>query len=134
MKTRSAKLFLFAAVIALFLQTNLPAARQGIILTVTAGTPIQLATQTVMVRRIFIQMQAASSGGLGYVMVGVPVGTTPVANTTPTAQLAAASSTSPGGSYSDGSSTANYDIDLQKIWIDGAHTGDTILVSYETAK
>lgn len=110
------------------------AARVGRIITVAAGTPVQLATSRIIVRRIIIQMQVATSGGVGYVMDGVQVGTTPVANTNPTIQLCAGSASSPGCSYSDQPSTVNYDIDLQRIWVDGAHTGDTITISYETAQ
>lgn len=133
MKSRIARTLLAIVVLGLSLQTRLPAARVGRIITVAAGTPVQLATQSTLVRRIFIQMQAGGTG-MGYVMDGVTVGTTPVANTNPTVQLAAATASAPGGNYSDASQTSAYDIDLQKIWIDGSHTGDTILVSYETAK
>jgi hypothetical protein len=98
-------------------------------LTITSGTPIQLATVPTFARAIFIQM-AASGSGIGYVMAGIPPGTTPNHSTSGqlTAQLAPASATSPGGNYSDNNALG---IDIARIWIDGANSGDTVIVSWD---
>lgn len=106
-------------------------AREGRIYTIVAGTPIRLSPEPLIVERIFIQMQVGASGGLGYVMDGVRPGTTPVANTNPTVQLGPASTTSPGGNYSDADYNSS-SISLDRIWIDGSHSGDLVLVSFST--
>jgi hypothetical protein len=83
-------------------------------------------------KRVFIQMLMGGSG-LGYVMDGIPWGT--VADSTVdghvTAQLAVATATAPGGSYTDRSQTPGADIDLSKLWVHGANSGDKIKVSYD---
>lgn len=107
-------------------------AREGKIYTITAGTPIQLSVESLIVERIFIEMLAVASGGMGYIMDGVRPGTTPVANTNPTVQLAPApAATSPGGNYSD-QDWHGCTIDLQRMWIDGSHSGDLVLVTIVT--
>jgi hypothetical protein len=111
--------------------------------TITAGTPINLATgtssapsagnfQPAYATRIFIQMLHGGSG-LGYVMDGIPPGTTPAVSTNGhlTAELAAASLTAPGGSYSDSDPNPAGGIDIRKLWIDGSNSGDTVSVSVD---
>lgn len=94
-------------------------------ITLTPGTPIQLSSVTWTCDRIFIQM-AAGGTGLGYVMLGVPYGTTP-ASTNGAVQLAPATSTAPGGAFWD----SGPNIDLRKIWVDGTQA-DTMFITYET--
>lgn len=106
-------------------------AREGRIITIVAGTPVRLNESPLIVSRIYIQMQAAAAGAMGYVMDGVRPDTNPVANTNPTVQLAPAATDSPGGDYADADPFGS-SIDLSRIWVDGAHSGDTMLVSYET--
>lgn len=107
-------------------------ARESRVYTIDAAVPVQLSPESLIVERIFIQMLAVASGGMGYVMDGVRPGTTPVPLTTPTIELAPApSALAPGGSYSD----ADYNstsIDLQRLFITGSHTGDLMLVTYIT--
>lgn len=105
------------------------AVRTNQTITVTSGTPIRLSSTHVYVREIFIQM-AIGGTSAGYVMI--VAGHTPSKSTAGdvTAQLAPATSTAPGGAYSDSSQQA--DIDLYNIWVDGDHSGDTIIVSYDT--
>lgn len=111
--------------------------------TVTSGTPINMATgtsgapssgdfQPVYASRVFIQMLHGGTG-LGYVMDGIPPGTTPAAGTNGhlTAELAAASLTAPGGSYSDADPNVAGGIDIRRLWIDGSHSGDTVMVSMD---
>lgn len=103
-------------------------------ITVTAGTPIQVASSRILASEILIQM-ATGGTGLGYICAGIPTGTTPSASCGGagqlTAQLAPASATAPGGSYSDSASfKEGIGIDVSMIWVDGGHSGDVILVTY----
>lgn len=106
-------------------------AREGTVYTVVAGTPVQLSTEPLILERIFIQMLAGASGGMGYIMDGVRPGTTPVALTNPTVELAPSTTTSPGGAYSDADYNSST-IDAQRIWLDGQTSGNKILVSWIT--
>jgi hypothetical protein len=116
-------------------------------LTITAGTPINLAValgvvasaaalataNPIMVNRHFIQMLAGGAG-LGYVMDldAFAVGTQANAATNGhlTAELYPASGQLPGGTYGDGATVLGGGLaDLTKLWIDGSHTGDPVVVS-----
>lgn len=126
-------------------------------LTVTASTPINIATgltaaggmtnygrlAPVWVRSVFIQMLLGGTG-YGVVMDGIyGVQADGISPRIPsalgatsgdlTAQLQPATATAPGGSYGDQYPIANQQgtIDATKIWIDGSHTGDTVVVSYD---
>jgi len=86
---------------------------------------------TFLVKRIFVQMLPGGSG-IGYVLLGSP-GQAPAHGTNGQmlAELAPSpSATTPGGTYADGDSNENC-IDVSQIWIDGSHSGDTVLVTYE---
>lgn len=126
MKTLSRALLLFP----LFALLSFAQARTNRVITVTAGTPVRLSPTHQTVDRIFIQMMTGGSGR-GFVMDGIPLTVTPD-RTNPThltAELQAATATSPGGNYADqaqGSST----IDIAMIALDGTQTGDKIIVSY----
>lgn len=117
-------------------------------LTPTAGAPVNVLTgQTAAqhaaagldlaaithrhARRVFAQMLPATQGGLGYVLDGVPIGTTPSASNDAhvTAVLAAATANAPGGTYADSDPGAG--IDLAQMWVDVAHTGDEVKISYD---
>jgi hypothetical protein len=95
-------------------------------LTIAAGTPIRLATSVTLADRIVVEMKHGGSG-LGYVMDGIPNGTTPSTTSNNPIELAPATSTAPGGIYADSSAIG---IDISQIWIDGANSGDKVLVSY----
>ena len=107
-------------------------------LTITSGTPINLATGKttaapgpVYATRYFIQMQHGGSG-IGKVYDGVPAS---MANPTfanyLTAELAAATSQAPGGSFEDWDKSGDRGgIDVNEVWIDGGNTNDTVLTSY----
>lgn len=128
-------------------------ARNNITLTVVAGTPINVSTgkssaqmlalgyvtiPRLLVNRVFVQMLLGGTG-VGYVMDGIR-GITSAAeqwrvpgaavSTDLTAQLAPATVTAPGGSYSD--TDNDHGIDLSTFWIDGASNGDTVKISYDT--
>lgn len=109
-------------------------ARINQLITITAGTPIQLSKIPLIASRIFIQM-AVGGAGNGQVIT-VPVGVTPAAHGGTagqlTAQLAAASATAPGGGYSDAAYPHDGGgINLQQMWLDGDTNGDTVIVSYD---
>lgn len=111
--------------------------------TIAAGTPINVATggaasfpntQPVWAKSVFIQMRTGGSG-IGYVMSGIQPGRVPsAANASDlSSELYAASPTGPGGAYSypEPGNTYRGDIDVNQIWIDGTHTGDTVTVTYD---
>lgn len=128
--------------------------RINAIYTVTASGPINILTglngtqmisfgsvQRTMASRLIIQMSKSGTGE-GFVMaeiLGVQAdGISPripssSVGTDVTSELAPATSTSPGGSYSDaywwGSGEGG--IDVSRIWVDGSNAGDKIRVSYD---
>lgn len=110
--------------------------RANLTVTISAGTPVHIWTQSTpfYVNELIIQPQPGSSAGLIYVMMGIGNGRTPAStnSTDLTATLCAATSTLPGCTYSDGTiATPNASIDLSGGWLDGAHTGDKVTVSYD---
>lgn len=117
-------------------------ARQNLKVTITAGTPINLGKlvnpngENVFADRLFIQMAKAGTG-LGEVidMDAFPIGTAPAAHGATagqlTAQLAPATATAPGGSYSDTMSPKDgTGINLATMWLDGSVNGDVVNVSF----
>ncbi len=119
-------------------------ARLNTTITLTPGTPIQISAQfnantqamkgtPLIASRILIQM-AIGGTGVGYVMAGIAEGVTPNHSTSGdlSGQLAAATSTAPGGTYSDFASdrAGSEDIDLATIWIDGS-AADPVIVTFE---
>ena len=110
--------------------------RQNVTITIASGTPVQVWSQSTpfYVNELLIQPQPGSSAGLVYVMAGILNGRTPAyTNSTDlSATLCAATSTLPGCTYSDGTlATPNASVDLSGIWVDGAHNGDKVVVSYD---
>lgn len=111
-----------------------PPGRVNKVITITSGTPVQVTTNIqVIADRLLIQMLKGGSG-LGYICV-VAVNVTPSSKCSGSgqlgAQLAPASSTAPGGSYSDTNPTSQTPgINLSTIWVDGDTTSDQVLVSY----
>ena len=106
--------------------------------TIAAGTPINVVTgvataanesDRVYASRIFIQMLHGGSG-IGYVMDGISYGRVPVTANDNPIELQAATSTDPGGNYTDSDFAPGGGVEVTKMWIDGGHTGDTVLVSY----
>lgn len=110
-------------------------------ITITAGTPVNVFTGLTTavgreepaqhVGQIFIQSRVGNSG-IVYVMAGVP--RTVVADATNadhlTAELAVSPDAgNPGGAYFSNTLTIQGD-DISLLWIDGAHTGDKVIVSY----
>lgn len=109
-------------------------------LTISANTPINAVTgtstalqsgsQPVWASRYFVQMLPGGSG-YGKVYDGVPLSRA-LASTDLTATLGASTAaTQPGGSYEDWDKTGDRGgIDMNEVWIDGSHTGDTVVLSY----
>lgn len=80
--------------------------------------------------KLVCQMLAAAGGGIGYVQIGCPIGT--AASSSLAFQMAPAIATAPGGTFSE---TIDHPfsgerIDLSEVYVDGAHNGDTMLVSW----
>lgn len=103
------------------------------LVTIAAGTPVHLSAIHLYVSEILIQ---AAAGGTGLIQICiVPYGTTPAGHCATAGQLAAqlapATSTAPGGSYSDSVGLkSGTGIDASTIWIDGTASSDTAVVSY----
>jgi hypothetical protein len=86
---------------------------------------------SVLVTYLFAQMLLASSGQVGYLALGVPVGSnTP--DHSKAIQLAAATSTVPGTPFvwQAQDRMSGERISLAEVWADGAHNGDTMLIVY----
>lgn len=112
------------------------------IVTINSAVPVNVAVlfryksaadqqgQPMVINRIFCQMLPAGTG-VGYVMDGIPFGTTPNPATAGqlTAVLAAASATDPGGSYSDRGAPNEGFIYGENFWVGGSQTGDKMVVS-----
>lgn len=131
-------------------------ARVNITITITSGTPVNIASgmnSAAMVTKGFsvipplplnelcIQMKHGGTG-LGYVMSGIRGVTSPTqqwrvpdftAVTDVTAELAPATATAPGGSWSDPTNNQTT-INGEQCWIDGSVSGDKVIVSYDTQK
>ncbi len=104
--------------------------REGQIVTIAAGTPVRISTQAINISRRAIQAVPSSSGGLVYVFLGVRSGVTPAYGTNPAFVLCPATATLEGCGLEDRIDEKLEPIVLNQIWVDGAHTGDKVLVSY----
>ena len=112
--------------------------------TVNAGVPVNVATGAAtsdgIVRyasRVFLQVIAGANEGLVYVMDGIygvnADGTPRIPSSANagdiTAYLAPGTTAVPGGTYSDNDFRPSGGIDITRMWVDGAHTGDTVKFS-----
>lgn len=79
---------------------------------------------------IIVQMLAVASGGIGYLQLDLPLAETPAA--TNAIQLGPATATVPGPIFQYESHDPAWGdrIDLSEIWVEGAHSGDKMLVSW----
>lgn len=134
---RKIRITLIGALLLLVVCQNAFARRVNRQITITAGTPTRLSIVHQVVNRIFIQPQAAAAGGVIYIMDGIPEGTTPSSSTAAhvTAVLCAATATAPGCSYADppngGGNSQTGLPDLFYVWVDGSHSTDVLVVSYD---
>ena len=99
--------------------------------TVVAGTPIPLAdgNDPLWIEHLFVQMRTGGSSR-GLVYRGVPPGAAAADISTvcgPPAEMSAASSDGPGGSY-EYDPGPNGCVDLRTFAVDGLNTGDTIMI------
>ena len=99
----------------------------------TGGTfsmPARLASVQTLADRVFIQM-ATGGTGRGFVLYsnsgGIPSKAT---DADIVMEMAAASSTSPGGGYGDMQPGGGNFIDMSAYWVDGSVNGDKIRASY----
>lgn len=116
-------------------QTGQPAGQHAALITITAGTPIQITTAHVVISSLMIQPLVGTSTGIIYVCGGIQSGTPAAACAASAngsyelaAQVGAATSTVPGPTYSF--YVPSPGLDLSQWWIDGAHSGDPVLVSW----
>jgi hypothetical protein len=104
----------------------------GRIVTVAAGTAVRLVGLRTLASQLKIQMQTGGTGR-GYVLWAAPDVTCSNggAGTTLVAELSPATSTAPGGSIT---LPENQDpaggVDVRNFCVDGSHTADTIVVSW----
>ena len=127
------RLFTLLFAFLFFLRSGSTEPWNGRTVTVAMGTAVRIVSISTRVSEIRFQMLPASSGGVGYVLYA-PVGVTCAlggAGTALIAELPAASTTAPSTPVIV---PANPDpvggLDLHGYCVDGAHTGDTILVSW----
>jgi hypothetical protein len=103
----------------------------NILVTIGAGTPVQLTTNTgLVISTLSVQMHSGGTG-MGQVCI-VPIGTTPAAHCGTSGQLAfelaPATSTAPGSQLSYPMPTPG--LNMGMFWIDGTNSGDKATVSY----
>lgn len=79
---------------------------------------------------IIVQMLCNTSGGVGYLQLDVPADETP--STANSIQLGPATATVPGPIFQYESHDPAWGdrIDLSEVWLEGAHSGDKILVTW----
>lgn len=103
--------------------------------TITAGTPIRIATQKTMENRILIQSRHSNSGII-YVLMGVNPNKACNASDTSqlTAELGPGDSLHPGASLSDPQGASGNTIsdaeDVSWMCLDGTNSSDVAIVSY----
>lgn len=103
--------------------------RKTKIITVIAGTPVQVHSEHVLCTNLIVQAKVSGSGGIVYLILGIKPGDTPDSDNgielpaSPTAPSAAFNYTIPDRFSGER-------IDLSETYIDGAHDGDKVLVSW----
>ncbi len=102
-------------------------------LTITAGTPVQIAPLGTMADEILIQPLPGGTVGLVYVMAGIVNRTPATSNAADvTAQLCAATATAPGCTYTDGTLVQqSTGVDAGTVWIDVATSNTVVYASYQ---
>lgn len=123
-------------ILALLCSVERPARAAGRInqkLTVTAGTPIQIAPTGTIADEVVIQPAAGGTVSLVYVMAGIYGRTPSTSNATDvTTTLCPATATIPGCSYSDGTlAQPATGVDVGAIWIDVGTSSTVVYVSYQ---
>jgi hypothetical protein len=104
-------------------------ARINQIFTVGA-TPHQIASVQTLADRLSVQMKTGGSG-IGYVLCSNTGSVPSKANDADiVVELAAATAMAPGAPYQDYQPGGGNAIDVSAYWLDGAHAGDLIRVSY----
>lgn len=99
------------------------------LITIAAGTPVQLSAEKKLATSITFQMKVGTSGGIGYVILGVRGTETPAAaNGLELVAAPTVPSTPLTLTFNHPSTGERFD--LSEIWVDGAHTGDKMLVTW----
>lgn len=112
-----------------------PAGPYAVLVTVTAGTPIQVSTKHIVISSLMAEPLVGTGNGIIEICNTLP-GITPMAhcahadsgNYELKAQLAAASTTIPGPAY--GFTIPTPGADLSTYAVDGEHSGDLVLFTY----
>ena len=104
-------------------------ARINQIFTVGAA-PHQIALAQTLADRLSVQMKTGGSG-IGYLLCSNTGGIPSKANDADiVVELAAATLTAPGVAYQERQPGGGNAIDMSAYWVDGAHAGDLVRVSY----
>ncbi len=134
-----------AALLLAIIQVGATEPMDGRLISITAATAIRVilnpaTAAPVMANSITIQPLLASSGGVVYVLSAPPDVTCANggAGTTFVQELTAATSTVPGSVYNfpiNGSGTTQAGgFDVRYFCLDGAHTGDSVAVSWDVKR
>jgi hypothetical protein len=103
--------------------------RKTKIITITAGTPIPVHTDHVLCTNLIVQAKVSTTGGIVYLILGVKPGDTPAA-ANGIELTAAPTAPSTPFNYTIPDRFSGERIDLSETYIDGAHSGDKVLVSW----
>lgn len=132
---RNLQAMLVALALLLTLSPDAMADRVNLQITITAGTPVRIATNRLFVDRLSIQSKHGNTG-LVYVMLGVPAATTCDATNAAhlSGELGPGDATHPGGQFVDpqganGMTPSDIE-DLSLACIDGSHTADVVIVTF----
>ena len=103
--------------------------RKTKIITISAGTPVQVHPEHVLCTNLIVQAKVSSSGGIVYLILGVKPADTPAAANGIELTVAPTAPSTPFV-YIIPDRFSGERIDLSETYIDGAHTGDKVLVSW----
>ena len=106
----------------------------SLVITIAAGTAVRFAAVPTLAKRLRICPLIGSSAGVIYVLNQnqkevMSKATPPIAAFVD--ELAPASATVPGGKFAIDVGPNETPIDVADYGVDGSHTGDTVLVSWE---
>ncbi len=104
--------------------------RRRKIITITAGTPIRVTESKCLASSFMVQPKVSASGGVVYVIMGVPAADTPVATEGIELVAAPTNPSFPPFSYIVPDPFSGERVDMNELCIDGAHTGDKVLVTW----
>lgn len=105
--------------------------RKTKIITITAGTPVAVTPgEHTLASSIIVQPKVSSSGGIVYLILGTKAADGPAAANGIELIAAPTTPVPVPFQYSVADPKFGERIDLSETWIDGAHSGDKVLVSW----